>query len=223
MSRVHILGNSNAYGFGVEDRSWPALIKAETNRRRHLGEQPRVTTINAASPGNLLFHVLESGLLEASVNCNRRGRQIGLFCVGACEASILRSRGQTMPRRGKADFANDLNQLVGLNEKLNTDQPSESAMRLILMGTVPVDDTKSFHSQEGDDFNGQAIREYESMVKDCADTNDIPYVDLRTGFDGQTMLANDGIHLSEEGDAFVYARVMPVILEELGIETPAPK
>ena len=219
MARIHILGNSNAYGYGIEDRSWPALIKADTNKRRHSGEQPRITTASLASPGNLLTHILESGLYEASVECNRRGKQIGLFCVGACEASILRSLGATVPRRSKSDFSHDLDELASLTEKLNIGQTSESALTLILMSTVPVDETKSSHSQEGDDFNGKTIKEYDAIIQTSAEANGVRYVDLRTAFDTKTMLANDGIHLSEAGDTFVYTKTMPAILEALGIDT----
>jgi lysophospholipase L1-like esterase len=220
MARIHILGNSNAYGYGVEDRSWPALIKADTNRRRHNGDQPRVTTVSLASPGNLLTHIIEAGLLEASIACNRRGKQIALFCIGACDASILRSRGETSPRRAKADFGRDLDRLASIGEKLNADQPSESALRLLLLSAVPVDEGKSSSSQEGDDFDGPTIREYDAVMKERARNNGIGYIDVNTNFDTTTMLANDGIHLSEAGDAFIYENTMPTLLSELGIRAP---
>lgn len=216
MARIHILGNSNAYGYGIEDQSWPALIKSDTNKRRHNGEQPRITTVSMASPGNLLTHIIEAGLLEASVKCNRRGAQIGVFCVGACEASILRSRGETSPRRAKADFCYDLDRLAIIGEKLNAGQPSETALRLVLLGAVPVNEAKSSCSEEGDDYDGLTIREYDELIKERAESNGIRYINLRTKFDTMTMLAKDGIHLSEAGDAFIYENAMPVLLDELG-------
>lgn len=217
MARVHVLGNSIAYGFGLEDRSWPSLIKADTNRRRHNGDQPRITVVQLGSPGNLLHHILDSGLLEASVNCNRRGRQIGLFCVGACEASILRSMGDVDPRRSKVDFKHDLDLLNKSVEKLNTSQPPDAALGIILMGTTPVDPVKSLRSHEGDDFNGQRIKEYDVIIRDHAENSGIRYVDLQAGFDVDGMLADDGIHLNEEGEEFVYMKTMPAILGELGL------
>lgn len=218
MARVHVLGNSIAYGFGLEDRSWPSLIKGDTNRRRYNGDQPRITIVQLGSPGNLLYHILESGLLEASVNCNRRGKQIGLFCVGACEASILRSMGDVEPRRSKVDFKHDLERLNNTVSTLNASQSSEAALSVVLMGTTPVDPVKSLRSHEGDDFNGQRIREYDSVMKDHAQNIGIRYVDLQAGFHLDAMLANDGIHLSEAGEEFVYTKTMPAILGELGLK-----
>lgn len=218
MARIHVLGNSNAYGFGLKDRSWPSLIKADTNRRRDSGDQPRITTVHLASPGNLLHHILDSGLLEASVSCNRRGQQIGVFCVGACEASILRSRGQTESRRSKKDFRNDLNRLAVVANVLNNNQPPDNALQLILMGTVKFDGTKSSRSLEGDDFSAELTHEYNGIIKDYAEVNGVQYVDLYPSFNQHAMLATDGIHLSEPGEAFVYSRLMPSILATLGVE-----
>lgn len=200
MARVHILGNSNAYGFGLEDASWPSLIKADTNRRRANGDQPRITTVHLATPGNLLYHILESGLLEASVNCNRRGNQIGAIYVGACEASILRSQGHSEPRRTKKDFRLDLDRLNQVVRKLNVGQPPETFLSLILMGVSPMDTVKPLNSKEGDDFNNERMTEYDAIVKAHAETTGIQYVDLQTGFDKTTILIDDGIHLSEAGD-----------------------
>lgn len=219
MARAHILGNSNAYGFGLEDGSWPSLIKADTNRRRANGDHPRITTVHLASPGNLLHHILESGLLEASVNCNRRGNQIGAIYVGACEASILRSQGQTKPRRTKTDFRQDLEQLSQTVEKLNVGQPPETTLSLILMGVSPMDVVKSLNSKEGDDFNNERLCEYDAIIKEYAETTGIQYVDLQTGFDQTTMLMDDGIHLSEAGDIYVYQKMMPAILGKLSTQT----
>lgn len=217
MARVHILGNSNAYGFGLEDGSWPSLIKADVNRRRYNGDQPRITTTHLASPGNLLHHINDSGLLEASVECNRRGNQVGIFCVGACEASILRSLGQTEPRRSKTDFRQDFEQLARIATKLNVNHSSSSDLRVILLGTTPMDKEKSISSHEGDDFNFERIQEYDELVRDSAEKIGYKYVELQTGFDCETMLADDGIHLNEAGEVFTYTRTMPAILEILGI------
>jgi hypothetical protein len=222
MARVHILGNSNAYGFGLKDQSWPSLIKADVNRRRFNGDQPRITTTHLASPGNLLHHIIDSGLLEASVGCNRRGNQVGIFCVGACEASILRSQGHTDPRRSKSDFKRDFEQLAIIATKLNIDHSSSSDLRMIILGTTPMDKLKSIRSDEGDDFNFERIQEYDELVRDSAEKFGFKHVELQNDFKVESMLARDGIHLNEAGEEFTYNRTMPAILEILGLVDNQP-
>jgi hypothetical protein len=212
MARIHLVGNSITYGLSGNGDDWSTRLRIETNQRRHRDEKPRITVVNLASPGNMLVHVLDSGLFEASVNCNRRGRQIGVFCVGACEASILRSRGATEPRRSKADFCHDLGRLATIVDRLNHSQAPETQVDIIFMGATPVNNEVSFCSPAGDYFDNQTIVEYDDLVRGHAKQRGTPYVDLRAGFNPDTMLSADGIHLSEIGDDFIYGQIMPVLL-----------
>lgn len=220
MARVHILGNSGSYGFNEKDTSWPSLLKANTNRRRAEGQKPRVTVVQLSSPGNMLSHILDSGLFEASVKCNQRGKQIGMFSVGACEASILSSLGQKEPRRSKTEFSRDLDKLHEITKKLNSDRPNNGVVSSVLLGTFPANNDKSLHTPEGDYFNDEVILEYDQILREKAKENNTTYVDLRTGFDIDSMLSEDGTHLNMRGDGFVYSKVMPALLAELGIITP---
>lgn len=218
MARIHIVGNSIAYGLSDDRDDWASRLKSTTNNRRIRGEKPNISIVNLASSGNMLIHFLDSRLFETSVDCNRRGRQLGVFCVGICETSILRSRGESTPRRTKADFAQDLNRLSTTIEGLNQHKSLESPVSALFMGITPVDNKASFCTPQGDYFNDELIIEYDSVVQEHTRQNGLPYVDLRTDFDPSAMLESDGIHPNKTGNTFIYDRVAPIIMGELAIK-----
>ncbi len=203
MARVHIVGNSIAYGLSDSGDDWATRLKVATNDRRTRNEKPNIAVVNLASPGNMLTHVLDSRLFEASVNCNRRGQQLGVFCVGACESSILRSCNASTSRRTKTDFSQDLNRLNTVVEGLNLHDLPESRVSALFMGATPVDNKASFRTPQGDDFNNALVMAYDDLVEEHADRNDLPYIDLRTGFNSRTMLESDGIHPNKAGNIFI--------------------
>lgn len=207
MARVHIFGNSVGYGLCGGSENWSHLLKLGAYERQETGVRPRVSVLNLCSPGVMLTHILKSELLPASVNCNRRGRQIGVFCVGTCESSILRSLGHSEPRRSPEEFGNDLASL--------TDIAESSDVEMIFMGATPVDDKKTFRTPEGDEFCDEGIKKYDALVSQHARATGACYIDLRTSFESDAMLAHDGLHPNEKGNRLMYERVWPVILDHL--------
>lgn len=218
MARIHIVGNSISYGFSEDASDWSSRLKAETNRRREIKGQSRITVVNLSSPGNMLTHYLDSGVFAASINCNPRGRQLGVICAGVCESCILHSRGETTARRSKHDFAQDLARLSLVANDLNRQRPTEGQVSLSLMGPTPVDDRRAFRTLEGDEFNDKRLREYDDVQANYASEHGITYVGMRFGFDRETMLADDGVHLNYNGNEFVYKRMFKAILRQLNIE-----
>lgn len=218
MARLHIIGNSIAYGFSDQGSDWSSLLKNEANRRHGAGERPKVTVVNLSSPGNLLTHYLDSGFLSGSISCNARGRQIGLLGVGACESSILRSRGAEQPRRSLHEFTRDLAHLGAIVCRFNDTHPLESRMSALFMSATPVHFEKARCTPEGDEFRNDFIREYDAVVANYAAQNSMGYIDVHTGFDTDSMLADDGIHLNQTGNEFVYRRVTPAIIDHFGLD-----
>lgn len=216
MATVHIFGNSLAYGlYGLED-DWSSRLKQEAAERRLKGEQPFVTVANHAGPGNMLVHSLDSEQITANVRCHRRGRQLGVFAVGSCESCILYPHGDTKPRRSLSDFRDDLSRLTGVVEDLNQDG-EDAAFTPIFMSAAPVDEEKADLIWGSDVFNNKRLEEYDETVREHAEATGAAYVDLRSGFDGNTMLAVDAIHPNQYGSRLIYERMSTVVFGTLGL------
>lgn len=223
MANVHIFGNSLAAGFYGD---WSSKLKEDAGERRLRGEQPFVSVQNHAGPGNMLVHSLDSGQITANVQCHRRGRQIGVFAIGACEACILRPMGATEPRRSIPEFRQDLARLTEVVADLNKD--TDAPFTTMFMGGIPVDEEKAREVWHGDVFNNGRFDQYEEVLMQHLEKTGGDYVDLRTGFNPDTMLASDAVHPNELGSQLIHQRMATAIFGQLGLsvpsaDTPIPK
>lgn len=225
MATVHIFGNSYAYGLHGREADWTTRLKQEVDERRLRSEPPYVAVANHAGPGNMLVHSLESGQITANVECNRRGRQLGIFAIGVCEACILYLQGETEPRRSLSDFKRDLSDLEDVITNLNKDS-GDSSFTPVYLSSIPIDDEKAREFWHADIFSDTRFAEYDEAVMAHASRTGANYVDLRSGFDNDSMLAIDAIHPNQVGSRFIYERISTIVFSHLGIfvsPTQAPK
>lgn len=216
MATVHIFGNSLAYGLHGHEADWTTQLKHEADGRRLRKEPPYIAVANHAGPGNLLVHSLESRQITANVECHRRGRQLGIFAVGAGEACILYPQGETEPRRSLSDFQRDLSDLKDVITDLNKDSGG-SKFTPIFLSAVPVDEEKAREFWQADIFNNARFAEYDEVVAAHASETGANYIDLRSGFDSDSMLAVDAIHPNQIGSRFIYEKISTVVFRQLGI------
>lgn len=206
MANVHIFGNSIGYGLHGGEADWTSRLKREADERRLRSEPPYVAVNNHAGPGNLLRHSLDSKQITANVECHRRGRQLGIFAVGSAEACVLSSKGETEPRRSLTDFQKDLLELRYVVTALNKacDGPPFTPLYL---SSIPVDKERAQEFWQADIFNDERFMLYDEAVRDHALETQTKYIDLRSGFDSESMLSIDGVHPNEAGGRFLYQRI----------------
>ena len=224
MATVHIFGNSLAYGIYGREADWSTQLKHELDERRYNQEPPYVAVANHAGPGNMLVHSLDSHQITANVECHRRGRQLGIFAIGACEACVLYPDGKPTPRRLIPDFQRDLSDLKGVISDLNKDR-EDSPFTPVYLSAIPVDEERAREYWTDDIFNNDRFVQYDELVRAHAEETGADYVDLRDGFDSDTMLAEDAVHPNEVGSQFVYEKISGTVFRHLGISVPilAPK
>jgi|GEM_PF-4941384 len=217
MANVHIFGNSYAYGLYGREADWSSLLKLDAGDRRVRNEQPYVSVINHSGPGNMLVHSLESEQIQANVNCNRRGRQLAIFCIGSAEACIVTPKGDTEPRRSLPDFQQDLSRLADVIADLNEGH-DESPLTPMYASSTPVDEAVAREIWKGDIFNNDRFIEYDEVVKTHASDMGADFIDLRTGFDATTMLTFDGVHANQLGNRFMLEKIGGAALGCLGFK-----
>lgn len=218
MATVHIFGNSLAYGMYGREADWTTRLKHEADERRLRNEPPYVAVANHAGPGNMLVHSLESGQIKANIECHRRGRQIAIFGIAACEACVL--KGETEPRRSLSDFKQDLADLKAVIGDLNKDN-GDSVLTPIYLSSAPVDEEKAREYWKADIFNNARFAQYDEVVEAHALDIGASYVDLRAGFDSDSMLAEDGVHPNEVGSKLVYEKISKTVFRHLDISSPS--
>lgn len=216
MATVHIFGNSLAYGLYGLESDWSNRLKQDMTKRRLRGERPFVTVANHAGPGNMLVHSLESGQIEANVQCYRRGKQVGVFAVGSCESCVLYAQGDAEPRRSLSAFRGDLSRLTDVIVDLNKGAPN-APFEPIFMSAAPIDEEKAGQIWGHDVFNNTRLAEYDAAIIGYAAATGARYVDLWTGFDSSHMLATDAIHPNRAGSRYIYKKMSNVIFEALGL------
>lgn len=219
MATVHIFGNSLAYGIYGRESDWTTRLKHEADERRFNQEPPYVAVANHAGPGNMLVHSLDSKQITANVECHRRGRQLGVFAIGACEACVLYPDGVPTPRRLLPDFQRDLSDLQDVIDDLNKGR-EDSPFTPIYLSAIPLDEEKAREYWTDDIFNNARFEEYDNAVREHAATTGADYIDLREGFDSDAMLAEDAVHPNETGSQFVYGKISKTVFRHLGISHP---
>lgn len=217
MANAHIFGNSYAYGLYGREADWSSLLKLDAGDRRARNEQPFVSVINHSGPGNMLVHSLESKQIQANVNCNRRGRQLAVFCIGSAEACIVTPKGDTEPRRSLSDFQQDLSQLAEVITDLN-DGYDESPLTPLYVSSTPVDEEVAREVWKGDIFNNERFAEYDEVVRAHALGTGADFIDLQTGFDATTMLTFDGVHANQLGNRFMLEKIGGAVLRHFGFK-----
>lgn len=221
MATVHIFGNSLAYGIHGREADWTTRLKHEADERRYRQEPPYVAVANHAGPGNMLVHSLDTNQITANVECHRRGRQLGIFAIGACEACVLYPQGEPTPRRLLPDFQRDLSDLKGVIADLNEGR-QDSPFTPVYLSAIPVDEEKAREYWTDDIFQNERFAQYDEAVREHAAEIGADYIDLRDGFDSDSMLADDAVHPNEAGSQFVYGKISKTVFRHLGISMPLP-
>lgn len=119
------------------------------------------------------------------------------------------------------DFQRDLSDLKGVISDLNKDR-KDSPFTPVYLSAIPLDEEKARDYWTDDIFNNDRFVQYDEAVRSHAEETGADYIDLREGFDSETMLAEDAVHPNEVGSRFVYGKISTVVFKHLDIASPTP-
>jgi hypothetical protein len=219
MARVIAYGSSTTYGLwgskqvaGYVEQLKYSMMDACQGQ----SEERFVHVYNRGRPGETIGQTVYSLEHDSSMTfVSQKGRTIGAFMLGGYDHVITKDS-RPDPVTTRVRFLADLGRIGEICTRFG--------VIAVFLGLPPLDDTKTqeIYEKTGELFLDDDRREYEAMVRQSAEQNNYPFIEVYDALGGKDMskrdfTAYDGLHSNGQAHTVIHnllASQVQLILSE---------
>jgi len=202
----HILFG-DSIGFGVGDYhsgGWATQLRLHIDQQKQSKDHNLINlSISGDNSRGILARIKQEAALR--MRDNPPTDFTFIIAIGTNDSRI--NRGDLENNISPAEFANNINKIISIASSLSSE--------VILIGLVPVDETKTTPYKENKHYTLARISEYNQILKETAITNSLKFVDLFPVWLAQdfTQLLADGLHPNSLGHKLIFETVKSQLFE----------
>jgi len=210
MVNILVFGDSLAYGAWDLQGGWVQRLRRflEEKNLADLSESPLV--YNLAISGDTSTDLLERFESEIKPRLEEEEETIVIIGIGQNDAQFLHDENRL--RTSKEEFRQNLQKLISLAKKFSH--------KIVFIGLVPVDESKAapIPWDKNKFYLNKNIREYNRIVKEICEQNEISFVDVFGKFikTDYKELLYEGLHPNSAGHEKIFG-ILKVELIKNGI------
>jgi len=203
--RVLVFGDSITYGAWDCEGGWVDRLKRDAHKQtvRSQGKN-KLQIINLGIGGNSSSTILSRMESEINARYSKGWPFAFVFTFGANDERAFDGVVQTPTEQ----FSINCQQIIDIAKK--------HASKIMFIGAPPIGKERVILKDA--EYSDLRIREYDRVLKEIVESNELPFVSLREVFEkkpADALFVYDSIHPNDQGHKLIYEIVKPKLLELL--------
>ena len=195
--RILIFGDSITYGRVDSLGGWVTRLRKHFDAQGENNNRDFPSIYNQGISGDSAEDILER--FDVETNARLEEDNCFVLAVGTNDSSLENGK----PRYTEAQFRENFEKIIKKMKVLS--------LKILIVGLLPVDEnlTTPIPWRPTRHYTNKQVLAFDKIVKDVADSNQLPYVPLFDAFKDKLELFPDGLHPGDEGHQIVAELVIP--------------